>query len=61
MRLTSARSALCLIDVQEKLIPTIPTGAQIITECCRLVEAATLFDTPVIFTEQYRKGLGPDS
>ena len=59
MRLTSARSALCLIDVQEKLIPTIPTGAQIITECCRLVEAATLFDTPVIFTEQYRKGLGP--
>ncbi len=59
MRLSPARSTLCVIDVQEKLIPTIPTGHQLTTECCRIVEAATLFGTHVIFTEQYRKGLGP--
>ncbi|MBT6642733.1 MAG: hydrolase [Planctomycetaceae bacterium] len=59
MRLTPARSTLCVIDVQEKLIPTIPTAHQLTTECCRLIEAATLFGTHVIFTEQYRKGLGP--
>ena len=59
MRLTPARSTLCVIDVQEKLISTIPTGHQLTTECCRIVEAATLFGTHVILTEQYRKGLGP--
>ena len=58
MRLTPAHSTLCVIDVQQKLIPTIPTGGHVITECCRLVEAADLFDMPIIFTEQYPKGLG---
>jgi nicotinamidase-related amidase len=58
MRLTPHHSALCVIDVQEKLIPTIPTGQHITTECCRLVESANLFDTPVLVTEQYPKGLG---
>ena len=43
MRLTPSQSALCVIDVQEKLIPTIPTGQQVLTECCRLVEAANPF------------------
>ena len=59
MRLTPSHTALCVIDVQEKLIPTIPTGQHLITECCRLIETANLFDTPVLFTEQYPKGLGP--
>ena len=58
MRVTPAHSILCVIDVQEKIIPTIPTGQTVITECCRLVEAADLFDMPIIFTEQYPKGLG---
>lgn len=58
MRLTPAHSTLCVIDVQEKIIPTIPTREHVITECCRLVEAADLFDMPIIFTEQYPKGLG---
>ncbi len=59
MQLSPPHSALCVIDVQEKLIPTIPTGQQVTAECCRLVQAANLFDTPVLFTEQYPKGLGP--
>ena len=58
MRVTPAHSVLCVIDVQEKIIPTIPTGQHVITECCRLVEAADLFDIPILFTEQYPKGLG---
>ena len=59
MRLTPSHTALCVIDMQEKLIPTIPTGQHLITECCRLIETANLFNTPVLFTEQYPKGLGP--
>ena len=58
MRLTPSQSTLCLIDVQEKIIPTIPTGQQVLTECCRLVEAANLFKIQILFTEQYPKGLG---
>ncbi len=58
MRLTPEQSGLCVVDVQEKIIPTIPTGQHVITECCRLIDAANLFDTPIIFSEQYPKGLG---
>ena len=58
MRLTPSQSTLCVIDVQEKIVPTIPTGQQVITECCRLVEAANLFKIQILFTEQYPKGLG---
>ncbi|MEO2002301.1 MAG: isochorismatase family protein [Pirellulales bacterium] len=58
MRLTPSQSTLCVIDVQDKIIPTIPTGQQVITECCRLVEAANLFKIQILCTEQYPKGLG---
>jgi nicotinamidase-related amidase len=58
MRLTSSNSALCVIDIQERLLPTIPTGPEVVTESCRLLEAAALFEVPVLVTEQYPKGLG---
>ena len=58
MRLTSTSSALCVIDIQERLLPTIPTGPDVITESCRLIDAAALFDVPVLVTEQYPEKLG---
>ena len=58
MQLTSATSALVVIDIQERLLPTIPDGSTVITESCRLVDAARLFNVPVLATEQYPKGLG---
>lgn len=59
MQLTPATSALVVIDIQERLLPTIPDGSTVVTETCRLVDAARLFNVPVLATEQYPKGLGP--
>ena len=58
MRLNTASSALVVVDIQERLLPTIPSGADVVTESCRLVDAAQLFDVPVLATEQYPQGLG---
>lgn len=52
-------SQLLVIDVQEKLIPAIPVRELLIDNCCKLIQAAKLFDAPVSATEQYAKGLGP--
>lgn len=58
MRLNTATSALVVVDIQERLLPTIPSGADVVTESCRLVDAARLFGVPVLATEQYPQGLG---
>lgn len=58
MRLTSSNSALCVVDIQERLLPTIPNGPAVVLESCRLLDAAALFQVPVLATEQYPKGLG---
>lgn len=59
MRLSSSTSALCVVDIQERLLPTIPTGPQVVEEAGRLLDAAAIFGVPVLATEQYPKGLGP--
>jgi nicotinamidase-related amidase len=59
MRLSSSTSALCVVDLQERLLPTIPTGPQVVEESSRLLDAAALLGVPVLATEQYPKGLGP--
>lgn len=59
MQLTPAQSVLCVVDIQERLLPTIPTGNAVVAESCRLVDAARLFAVPVVATEQYPQGLGP--
>jgi nicotinamidase-related amidase len=60
-RLLPAKTALIVIDLQEKLVPTMPTaridGALGATKV--LLEAAVTLGVPVIVTEQYPKGLGP--
>jgi len=59
MRLVPDTSVLCVVDLQEKLLPAIPTGSDVVTRTCRLVDAARLFGVPVLATEQYPRGLGP--
>lgn len=51
-------SALLVVDIQERLLPTILHAERLVSQVCRLVRAAALLDVPVIITEQYRKGLG---
>ena len=59
MRLVPATSLLCVIDVQERLVPAMAEGDRVISRCGRLAEAARLLGVASILTEQYPKGIGP--
>jgi len=56
--LTPTDAGLLVVDVQEKLIPHIPRGKQIIRNICFLLEAAKVLGVFAQATEQYPKGLG---
>ena len=53
------RSALVVIDMQERLMPVIADGEAVTRASGILIEAARHLDVPVVVTEQYAKGLGP--
>lgn len=59
MLLEANRSALVVIDLQEKLVPAIDRGDAVVRQAGILLEAARTLDVPVVVTEQYPKGLGP--
>jgi nicotinamidase-related amidase len=52
-------SSLLVVDFQSRLMPAIEHGAAVVANAKRLVEAASLFNVPVLFTEQNPRGLGP--
>ncbi|MBK8266931.1 MAG: spore coat protein GerQ [Planctomycetes bacterium] len=53
-------AVLVIIDVQTKMLAAIGSNTpdQIVERIGKLVQAAELFDIPVLFTEQYPAGLG---
>jgi nicotinamidase-related amidase len=51
-------TALAVIDVQERLLPSIIGGERIVWNIRRLVDGAETLQMPVVATEQYPKGLG---
>lgn len=59
MRLYAPTSLLCVVDIQERLLPAIPTGPQVVAMAGRLADAAALLGVRSVLTEQYPKGLGP--
>jgi nicotinamidase-related amidase len=59
LRLHAPSSLLCVVDIQERLLPAIPTGPQVVSMAGRLADAATLLGVRSVLTEQYPKGLGP--
>ena len=52
-------TALLVVDVQEKLVPAIADGAQVVWNVQRLIDGARILGMPVVGSEQYPKGLGP--
>jgi nicotinamidase-related amidase len=58
MLLSKDDSLLCLIDVQEKLIPMILNHQSVVARCEWLLKLADRVDVPVLASEQYTKGLG---
>jgi len=57
-RLSPENSLLVIVDVQERLLPAVLQGQQIIFNVRRLLEAAQAIGVPVVVTEQYPQGLG---
>lgn len=57
-RLRADRSQVLLIDVQERLMPHILDGQQVVAQIVRLLRAAALLGVPVTVSEQYVRGLG---
>jgi nicotinamidase-related amidase len=59
MILDRARSALLIVDVQERLAPAIAQFDVLQSRLALLIGAATSLGVPTAFTEQYSAGLGP--
>lgn len=56
--LTRQHSTLLIVDVQEKLLPTIADAAAITRSITFLQRVADILDVPTIISEQYPQGLG---
>ena len=53
------RSALLVIDFQQRLMPAIQEGAAAVANARRLLQAAEMLRVPTLFTEHNAGGLGP--
>lgn len=52
-------TALILVDVQGKLASIMHDSEELLANLSKLVQGANLLDVPIIWLEQYPKGLGP--
>jgi nicotinamidase-related amidase len=60
LKIDPAKSALLVVDVQERLAQAMPdAAAQLLRNLGILLEAARRLHIPVVVSEQYPKGLGP--
>ena len=50
---------LVVVDFQEKLLPAIYEWRKVLDGAVKMVKGARLLGVPVLFTQQYTKGLGP--
>jgi nicotinamidase-related amidase len=57
-RLDKDNCALVVVDIQERLMPQIHEHARVNAQSAKLIQGANILDIPIIWTEQYRKGLG---
>jgi len=52
------QAILMVVDMQEKLLPFIHEKDRVLARAAVLIRAARILDLPIVWTEQYRKGLG---
>ena len=58
MRVTREKSIGLIVDVQERLVPVIHEHEKVIHNIDILIKGLKLLDVPLLWMEQYRKGLG---
>lgn len=56
--LNQEESVLMIVDIQERLVPVMKYGKQVIDNTNTLISIAKSLEIPMIITEQYPKGLG---
>lgn len=50
---------LVVVDIQEKLLPAIHDFTSVLDRSVKMVTAAQALEVPMLFTQQYSRGLGP--
>jgi nicotinamidase-related amidase len=61
LRLDPDATLLLVIDIQERLMPQIHERERVDAQCSKLIRGAKVLGIPIVWTEQYRKGLGPST
>lgn len=51
-------SRVVVVDIQERLLPSIHEHEQVIAQTVKLLNAARILGVPIFVSEQYKKGLG---
>ena len=51
-------AVLLIIDIQERMMPVMDHGEQVISKTITLIKTADQLKIPILVTEQYPKGLG---
>lgn len=59
LRLRASRSALLIVDVHERLLPTIDQADRVVDRCRALMKMARLLRVPILVTEHVPHKLGP--
>lgn len=49
---------LMVVDIQERLLPSIHDNERVSRQSVKLIEGAKILGVPIVWTEQYKKGLG---
>lgn len=57
--LSRDNTVLIVIDIQAKLLPTMHEAKRLVAEVRKLIRGAAVMDVPILWTEQYPRGLGP--
>lgn len=58
MRIKRENCTGLIIDIQEKLYPVIAEKERLLDNCKKLIEGLRILAIPIVFTQQYSKGLG---
>lgn len=58
MRILKEETALLVVDLQEKLMPVIGAGQEVISRAATLIAGIKEFSLPIVVLRQYPKGLG---
>lgn len=58
MRITADQTTAMIVDMQERLMPVIHEGDEILRRTLVLIEGLTLLEIPLLIPRQYPKGLG---